>query len=67
LENFPVILRMVQQNNGSDDDAKDLFQEAMIILYEKVQQGDFDLYSKLKTFLYAVCRRLWQKKLQGNT
>lgn len=67
LENFPVILRMVQQNNGSDDDAKDLFQEAMIILYEKVQQGDFDLYSKLKTFLYAVCRRLWLKKLQGNT
>ncbi|HEU4553838.1 MAG TPA: sigma-70 family RNA polymerase sigma factor [Chitinophaga sp.] len=67
LENFPVIARMVQLNNGSEDDAKDLFQEAVIILYEKVQQGNFDLYSKLKTFLYAVCRRLWLKKLQGNT
>lgn len=67
IENFPVILRMVLQNNGSEDDARDLFQEAMIVLYEKVQQGDFDLYSKLKTFLYAVCRRLWLKKLQTNT
>jgi RNA polymerase sigma factor (sigma-70 family) len=67
LENFPVIARMVQLNNGSEDDAKDLFQEAVIILYEKVQTGNFDLYSKLKTFLYAVCRRLWLKKLQGNT
>jgi RNA polymerase sigma factor (sigma-70 family) len=67
LENFPVILRMVLQNNGSEDDAKDLFQEAMIVLYEKVQQEGFDLYSKLKTFLYAICRRLWLKKLQSNT
>jgi RNA polymerase sigma factor (sigma-70 family) len=58
LDNFPAILRMVIQNNGSEDDAKDLFQ---------VQQGGFDLYSKLKTFLYAVCRHLWLKKLQGNT
>jgi len=67
LDNFPAILRMVLQNNGTEDDAKDLFQEAMIVLYEKVQQGGFDLYSKLKTFLYAVCRHLWLKKLQGNT
>ncbi|GAA0541671.1 RNA polymerase sigma factor [Chitinophaga japonensis] len=67
LDNYPVILRMVLQNNGSEDDAKDLFQEAMIVLYEKVQEGNFDLYSKLKTFLYAVCRHLWLKKLQGNT
>lgn len=65
LENFPMIARMVQQHNGSEDDAKDVFQEAMIILYEKVQEGDFVLSSRLKTFLYAVCRRLWMKKLQG--
>lgn len=67
LENFPMIARMVLQNNGSEDDAKDVFQEAMIILYEKVQEGDFVLSSRLKTFLYAVCRRLWLKKLQGSS
>ncbi len=66
LENYPVILRMVMQNNGTEDDAKDLFQEAIIILYEKVQAGNFDLHSKLKTFLYAVCHRLWLKKLQNS-
>jgi RNA polymerase sigma factor (sigma-70 family) len=66
-ENYPSILRMVLQYNGSEDDAKDLFQEAMIVLYEKAQKEEFDLYSKLKTFLYAVCRHLWLKKLQtGN-
>lgn len=64
IDNFPMIARMVLQNNGSEDDAKDVFQEAMIVLYEKVQEGDFVLSSRLKTFLYAVCRRLWLKKLQ---
>lgn len=66
-ENFPSVLRMVLQYKGSEDDAKDLFQEAMIILYEKVQQGEFDLYSKLKTFLYAICRHLWLKKQQNGS
>lgn len=63
-ENFPAILRMVLQYRGTEDDAKDLFQEAMIVLFEKVRKGEFDLYSKLKTFLYAICRHLWLKKLQ---
>ena len=67
LENFPAIARMVTQNNGSEDDAKDIFQEAMIVLYEKVQEGGFVLSSRLKTFLYSVCRRLWLKKLQSNS
>lgn len=65
LENFPAIARMILQNNGSEDDAKDIFQESMIVLYEKVQEGDFVLSSRLKTFLYSVCRRLWLKRLQN--
>ncbi|MGX5819646.1 RNA polymerase sigma factor [Chitinophaga lutea] len=65
LENFPAISRMVLQHNGSEEDARDIFQEAMIVLYEKVQEGNFVLSSRLKTFLYAVCRRLWLKKLQS--
>jgi RNA polymerase sigma factor (sigma-70 family) len=63
-ENFPVVLRMILQHNGSEDDAKDIFQEAIIILYEKVQKEDFSLSSRLKTFLYSVCRHLWLKKVQ---
>ncbi|MBO9727628.1 MAG: sigma-70 family RNA polymerase sigma factor [Chitinophaga sp.] len=63
-ENFPVVLRMILQHNGSEDDAKDVFQEAIIVLYEKVQKNDFTLSSRLKTFLYSVCRHLWLKKVQ---
>ena len=60
---FPMILQLVVMNNGNDDDAKDVFQESVIVLYNKVKKGDFVLNSKLKTFIYSVCRRLWLKRL----
>ena len=63
LAYFPMVLQMVLSNNGDEDDAKDIFQESVIVLYNKVSAGEFELNAKLKTFIYAVCRRLWLKKL----
>jgi RNA polymerase sigma factor (sigma-70 family) len=63
-ENFNTIQSLIINNNGSSDDAKDVFQEAMIVLYEKVQTEGFELHCQIKTFLYSVCRRLWLKRLQ---
>ncbi|KAA8484159.1 RNA polymerase sigma factor (sigma-70 family) [Arcticibacter tournemirensis] len=60
---FPMILQLVVMNNGTEDEAKDVFQESVIVLYDKVQSGNFELSSKLKTFIYSVCRRLWLKRL----
>lgn len=60
---FPMILQLVLNNNGDEDDAKDVFQESVLVLYNKVKQGNFELNSKLKTFIYSVCRRLWLKRL----
>jgi len=63
-QNFNMVQVLVLNNNGSADDAKDIFQEAMIVLYEKARSGNFELNCRLKTFVYSVCRRLWLKRLQ---
>jgi RNA polymerase sigma factor (sigma-70 family) len=65
-ENYQLIQHFVVSNNGSEDDARDIFQEAMMVLYEKSKQPDFELTCQIKTYLYSVCRRLWLKKLQYN-
>ena len=62
-ENYNMIQALVINNNGNTDDAKDVFQEAMIVLFEKVQTGTFELNCQIKTFVYSVCRRIWLKKL----
>ena len=63
-QHFTMVQSMIINNNGSSDDARDIFQEAMIVLYEKTRSGQFELSSLLKTYIYSVCRRLWLKKLQ---
>ena len=60
---FPMVLQMILNNNGNEDDAKDIYQESIIVLYNKVKTGDFELTSKLKTYIYSVSRRIWLKKL----
>ncbi|MBC7570368.1 MAG: sigma-70 family RNA polymerase sigma factor [Spirosoma sp.] len=60
---FPMVLHLVTTNNGNEDDAKDIYQETLVVLYEKVRAGSFDLHSQLKTYIYAVGRRLWLKQL----
>jgi RNA polymerase sigma factor (sigma-70 family) len=63
-ENYNTIQALIINNNGSTDDAKDIFQEAMIVLYEKVRSGTFELNCQIKTYVYSVSRRLWLKRLQ---
>jgi RNA polymerase sigma factor (sigma-70 family) len=60
---FPMVLHFVTTNSGSEDEAKDIYQEALIVLYEKVRSGSFELHSLLKTYIYSVSRRLWLKQL----
>lgn len=54
------------KNNGSEDDAKDIFQETIIVLLEKVPKDDFNLTSSLKTFIFAISSNLWLKRLRDS-
>ncbi len=63
-ENYGTVQSLIINNNGTADDAKDIFQEAMIVLYEKARSGTFELNCLIKTYVYSVARRLWLKRLQ---
>ena len=63
-DNYGMVQALIINNNGSTDDARDVFQEAMIVLYEKARSGTFELQCQIKTYMYSVSRRLWLKKLQ---
>jgi len=58
-EMFPYVESYVFQQGGSKEQAQDLFQEAMIIIYKKVISGSLTLHCKFSTFLFAVCKRIW--------
>lgn len=60
---YNMVQALILSNSGYPDDARDIFQEAMIVLYQKVKSGSFELNCQLKTYLYSVSRRLWLKRL----
>jgi RNA polymerase sigma factor (sigma-70 family) len=61
---FPVIKKLVLKNSGSKQDAEDVYQEALIILMNKLQNPEFKLTSSLNTYVYSVCRFLWNDELK---
>ncbi len=61
---LPRIARFIQMNGGSAEDAKDVFQEAIVRIYRKSKSPDFLITSQFYTFLYGVCRNLWGNQLQ---
>jgi RNA polymerase sigma factor (sigma-70 family) len=63
---FPSVALYITQNFGSAQDAEDIFQEAIIVLLQKLRQTDFALTSSLKTYLFAIAKNLWLKRLRDN-
>lgn len=60
---YPMVRSLILSNSGTEPEAKDVYQEAIIAFYENVQRENFVLTCKIKTYLYAICRRLWLKRL----
>jgi RNA polymerase sigma factor (sigma-70 family) len=56
---FPVIRGLVRDRGGTEADAKDIFQDAILVIYKKAQQPGFQISSQFGTFLYGICRNLW--------
>ncbi len=61
---YPVIEHLVRENKGNKEDAKDLFQEALIIVFKKIKNEGLVLTCTFSTFFYSVCAYQWHKILR---
>lgn len=59
-----IVSAWIVKNGGASLDASDVFQEAMVVLYEKAQDESFRLTCSIGTYLFAVSKNLWYKKMQ---
>ena len=63
-EVLPGIKKYVVRNSGNESDAEDIFQDALMVVYEKATSGDLKLTSALSTYLFAVSKHLWYNVLR---
>lgn len=60
---YRMMTNAVIKNNGSEQEAKDIYQDALIVFWQKVISNQLTLTSKISTYLYSVCLNLWRKEL----
>lgn len=61
---FTSVKIYVQKNSGSEDDAKDIFQDGLIALLKNLQQGEYKSSSTIKSYLFAICKNTWLQQLR---
>ena len=61
---YRMMTNLVIRNNGTEQEAKDVFQDALIVFWQRAVRGDLVLTSKISTFLYSICLNLWRKELE---
>ncbi len=55
---------MVLKNNGTETDAADVFQEALMAIYQRAKERNFILSCPLDAYLYLICKNRWINELQ---
>ena len=56
---YPKVRRYVMTNSGSEDDSKDVFQEAVLVLYKQIIENKYDLIKDIEGYLIIVSRNVW--------
>ena len=60
---YRMMTKLVITNSGTEDEAKDIYQDALIVFWQKVMSGNLVLTSKISTYIYSICLNLWRKEL----
>jgi DNA-directed RNA polymerase specialized sigma24 family protein len=64
---FPVVARHVSKMGGTFDEAKDIFQDALVIYYEKSVECAFELKTNEKAYLLGIAKHLWLRQHRDNS
>lgn len=66
-QSFSQIKQFITQNNGSEQDAEDIFQEGLLALWKNIRTGKYENQKnvKLSTYLFQVCKFRWFEHLKS--
>ncbi len=59
---YPAVKKYVLDNNGTHEDAADIFQDALSIFIQKVMDNNFTLSSSISTYIFGICKNLNYEK-----
>jgi len=64
---FEKIASMVRSRGGNEEDARDIFQDTVLIFYKQLKLGRYDDRYETGAFIFTVARNLWINKLKKDS
>jgi RNA polymerase sigma factor (sigma-70 family) len=61
---YRMMTKLVITNSGTEEEARDIYQEALVVFWQKAVSGKLVLTSKMSTYIYSICQNLWRKELE---
>ena len=61
---YKVVKEYVTKNSGLEEDAADVLQDSIIIIYEKIVANDLKLTTDLKGFFFGIVKNVWSSYLR---
>lgn len=62
---FQITEKFILSKGGTAEDARDVFQDSMKVVFERVNVENFELTSSFSTFLFGITRILWLQELRN--
>ncbi len=56
---YPQIRKFVLSKGGNSVEAKDIFQDSIIVFYQNVMAKKFEQKAQIKTYLFTLARNMW--------
>ena len=60
---YRMMTKLVITNSGTEEEARDVYQDALVVFWQKATSRNLVLTSKMSTYIYSVCQNLWRKEL----
>lgn len=60
---YRMMTNIVLKGGGTETEAQDVYQEALIAFWQKAASGKLVLTSKISTYIYSICQNQWRKEI----
>jgi DNA-directed RNA polymerase specialized sigma24 family protein len=59
---FPDFAAFIRKNGGTLEESRDVFQDSLLIYYEKIVSQQLPELTNQKAYLLGICKNLWYRK-----
>jgi len=61
---FPSVAQYIGKRGGTLEEAKDVFQDALLIYYERIQSGSTSIRDTEKGYIFGISKHLWIRRFK---